>query len=328
MAGRRPIDGREVRRAVAAAGIHLLFRILRGLPRRAALRFCQLLGRLAWMLDRRGRRVSLTNIEHAFGARVEPGLRRSIGRSAYINLAANLADLSRVSKLSTESLSKLVTEGQEGFIQIEKAVRKGRGIIILTPHLGNWELLTAYLGSRGAPVHFVGREPYDERLDALFESVRCSHGAGWIRRGGAFGRIREVLNEGELVLLLIDQDTSRVRGTYVDFFGRPAWTATGPAVLARLTGATILPTALIRLQNHSYRLVMEPPIRTVDTSDEEYDDWENTRRCTLALESLIERFPAQWVWFHRRWRIRPPNGWVPPEPPGPDPLYPIRQPGN
>jgi KDO2-lipid IV(A) lauroyltransferase len=61
-----------------------------------------------------------------------------------------------------------------------------------------------------------------------------------------------------------------------------------------------MPAALIRLKDHTHRLVIEPPIRTVDTSDTDYDDWENTRRCSLALESLIERFPAQWVWFHRR----------------------------
>lgn len=318
--------GKRVRRMLAAGGIHLLYRTLRAMPRMPALRLCRLLGRTAWYLDRRGRAHALANLETAFGARVDPSLRRSIGRSAYMNLAANLADLSRVSKLSAAELGELVTEGREGLVHVDRAVRAGRGIILLTPHLGNWELLAAYLASRGAPVHFVGREPYDERLESLYESVRGSHGAGWIRRGGAFERIRNVLSEGDLVLLLIDQDTKRVHGTFVEFFGRPAWTPTGPAVLARRTGAALIPGALIRRRDNAYRLIIEPPVRTVETPDSEYDDWENTRRCSLAMESLVERYPAQWVWFHARWRTSPPPGWAPPEPPGRDPFYAIRPP--
>ncbi len=325
--GRGPeIGPRGLRRAAAAAGIHFLYRVLRSLPRMPARRLCQQLGRAAWHLDRGGRRTSLTNIERAFGERIPPRQRRDIGRSAYMNLAANLPDLVRLSRLSDPELAALVGSGQESLGQIDRAVRSGRGIILLTPHLGNWELLTAYLASRGAPVHFLGREPYDQRLDPLYEEVRTSHGGSWIRRGGAFERIEELLGGGEMVILLMDQDTSRVRGTFVEFFGEPAWTPTGPAVLARRTGAVMLPGALVRQEDHTYRLHIEPPIRTVNTSDHAYDDWENTRRATLAMERLIERYPAQWVWFHRRWRTRPPEEWAPPEPSRPGGLQAIRPP--
>lgn len=253
-------------------------------------------------------------------------LRRDIGRSAYINLTVNLTDLARLPRMDAEQVSGLVTEGRDTLAHIHRAARDGRGIILLAPHLGNWELLTAYLASRGAPVHFVGREPYDDRLDGLYEAVRCTHGGRWIRRGGAFERIQEVLRAGEMVMILMDQDTRRVRGTFVEFFGEPAWTPTGPAVLTRLTGAAMLPAALLRRRDGNYRLLIEPPVRTVSTGHDVWDDYENTRRATRSLEALIERFPAQWVWFHRRWSTRPPQGWQSPEPPAPDPLVTIRAP--
>jgi KDO2-lipid IV(A) lauroyltransferase len=324
MGGGRPITRKSVRRALAAAGIHLLYRLLGALHRGFARRFCHLLGNLAWHMDRRGRTVSLENLELALGNRSSPQLRRTIGRSAYINLATNLVDLSRIRRNSVDDLDNLVTDGHESMQHIDRAVRAQQGIILLTPHLGNWELLTAYLASRGAPVHFVGREPYDERLDHIYEAIRGSHGARWIRRGGAFEQLRALLGEGELAILLMDQDTRRVQGTFVEFFGAPAWTPTGPVALARLTGAALIPGALIRREDHTYQLVLEPPIRTVKTTDDAYNDWENTRRATLALESLIERYPAQWVWFHRRWRTKPPPDWTPPAPPSMNDIYSIR----
>jgi KDO2-lipid IV(A) lauroyltransferase len=322
--GGGPITRKSVRRALAAAGIHLLYQLLGALPRGIARRLCHLLGNLAWHMDRRGRTVSLGNLERALGDRSSLQLRRTIGRSAYINLATNLVDLSRISRHSGAELESLVTDGHESMQHIDRAVRTHQGIVLLTPHLGNWELLTAYLACRGAPVHFVGREPYDERLEHIYEAIRCSHGANWIRRGGAFEQLRALLEDGELTILLMDQDTRRVKGTFVEFFGEPAWTPTGPVALARLTGAALIPGALIRREDHTYHLVLEPPIRTVKTTDDAYNDWENTRRASLALESLIERYPAQWVWFHRRWRTTPPPDWTPPAPPPMTDIHTIR----
>ena len=125
-------------------------------------------------------------------------------------------------------------------------------------------------------------------------------------------------DRGEMAIMLIDQDTGRVKGTFVPFFGTPTWTATGPAVLARRTGALLLPGALVRSGRSRYRLVLDAPIERARTGNDEYDDWETTRRASAALESLIRRFPDQWTWFHRRWRTRPPVGWTSPSPPAPD----------
>lgn len=305
----------NLRRDLAAGGIFFLYGSLRLLPRSVAVLLCRALGRAAWVLDRSGRSVTLSNLEGAFGEEMGPVRRKAVGSATYVNLAANLADLSRLTRLSSEELCSLVAADEESFGRLEDAVSLGRGVILLTPHLGNWELLAAYLANSGLKVHFVGREPYDWRLDSLFKAVRTSHGALWMSRGGAFEKLREVLGRGDLTILLIDQDTGRVKGTFVEFFGEQAWTPTGPAALARLTGSAMIPCALVRQPDNTYRLIIETSLRTVKTGDEEYDDWENTRRASLAIESLVAGYPEQWTWFHRRWRTRPPDDWVMPGPP-------------
>ena len=307
----------RLRRDLAAGGIFLIYWILRSLPRRMAIWLCRLLGRAAWIFDASGRRVALQNLERAYGERHGLSRRRAMGRAAYVNLAANLADLSRLSRMSGNELAALVTEGEETLVNLEDAIGDRRGVILLTPHLGNWELLAAYLANRGVSVHFVGREPYDGRLDPLFEAVRTSQGASWVRRGGAFEQLCQILGRGEVAILLIDHDTGRAKGTFVEFFGKRAWTPTGPAALGRLTESVMVPSALLRRADNTYRLLIEAPIQTVSTGDAEYDDWENTRRASLAVESLIERSPEHWTWFHRRWRTHPPADWVPPAPPRP-----------
>lgn len=312
------ISRRRIRRTLAAGGIRLLYGMLRLLPRRFAVGLSRTLGLVAWRVDPRRSTVALSNLERAFGGGSSTDEMKALARSSYANLASNLPDLSRLSRMSQSGLAAIVTEGKETFEVLAGASSGGRGVVILTPHLGNWELLAAYLSSRGVRVHFVGRKPYDERLEQLYADVRTSHGASWISRGGAFEQLSEVLGRGEAAIMLIDQDTDRVKGTFVDFFGSPAWTATGPAVLARNTGAVMLPGAMLRTAGDTYRLLLEEPLTLVDTGDDDYDDWENTRRASAALESLIRRFPEQWTWFHRRWRTRPPEGWAPPTPPPED----------
>ena len=303
-----------LRRNLAAGGIYFIYGLLRILPRSAAIAVCRVMGRAAWQLDRSGRRVVFNNLDVALGADQLTASRKTLGKVSYMNLAVNLVDLCRVSRLSGDKLDSLVIRNLESNTHLDTISNGNQGSIMLTPHLGNWELLTAYLANKGLKVHFVGREPYDQRLRKLYESIRTSRGGMWISRGGAFNRLLEVLGNGEIAIMLIDQDTGRVKGTFVDFFGRKAWTPTGPAVLARLTGSVLIPCALIRERDHSYSLLIEQPVETVETGHEDYDDWENTRRASLAMESLVRRYPDQWAWFHRRWRTRPPVGWVDPVP--------------
>jgi lauroyl/myristoyl acyltransferase len=322
-----PVGHRRNRRLPRRSAVALpsLRWVLGSLPRPLALVLGRLLGRVAWYLDGASRRTSLANLERAFGERIDRGRRISIGRSAMINLAAGMVDLVRLPRLEAEDLAALVPEGNETLERITRAVRSGRGIILLAPHLGNWELLPAYLAIRGAPVHYLARPPRDPRLRGPAGEVRRSQEVVWLRRGGVFARVKSLLEDRGLVVLSIDQEFRARPGVAVPFFGEAVWTPRFPAALARLTGAVVLPGALLRRRDHRYRLLLEAPIRMSRSGDEEYDDWENSRRFSLAVESLVERFPAQWTWSERRWGTFPVTGMPPPpRPPGSDLLTRIR----
>ncbi|HUU61922.1 MAG TPA: hypothetical protein VMX37_06010, partial [Acidimicrobiia bacterium] len=216
-----PVVRRRRRRFPRRSAVALpLLRWLQGfLPRSLALLLGRLLGRVAWYADGTLRRTSLENLERAFGERIDRGRRVSIGRSALINLAAGAVDLLRLPRLDADELAALVPEGNETLDRITRAVRSGRGIILLAPHLGNWELLPAYLASRGAPVHHMARPPRDHRLRGLSGEVRRSQGVVWLRRGGAFAQLRVLLEDRGLVVLSIDQEFRARHGVAVPFFG-------------------------------------------------------------------------------------------------------------
>jgi lauroyl/myristoyl acyltransferase len=309
----------------STVALSLLRWMLDSLPRSSALVLGRWLGRAAWYLDGTVRATSLANLDRAFGERIDRGRRVSIGRSALINLTAGMVDTVRLPRLDAEGLAALVPEGNETLERISRAVRSGRGIILLAPHLGNWELLPAYLASRGAPVHHLARAPRDPRLRGPAGAIRSSQGVVWIHRGGVFTRLQVLLEDRGLVVMSIDQETRTRFGVTVPFFGEAVWTPRLPAALARLTGAVVLPGVLLRRRDHRYRLLLEAPIRMSRSGDQEYDDWENTRRFSLSVESLVERFPAQWTWSERRWGTFPVSGPTPPpRPPGEDGLTWIR----
>jgi len=313
----------------SAVALPFLRWVLGSLPRPLALVLGRSLGRVVWYVDGTRRRTSLANLDRAFGEHIDRGRRISIGRSALINLTAGMVDTIRLPRLDAEELAALVPEGNETLERITRAVRSGRGIILLAPHLGNWELLPAYLASRGAPVHHLARPPRDPRLRGPAGEVRRSQGVVWIHRGGAFARLRNVLEDRGLVVMSIDQESRARFGVAVPFFGEAVWTPRLPAALARLTGAVVLPGVLLRRRDHRYRLLLEAPIRMSRSGDQEYDDWENTRRFSLTMESLVERFPAQWTWSERRWGTFPVSGPTPPpRPPGDDGLTRIRPPNG
>lgn len=247
---------------------------------------------------------------------------RAIGRSASINRCLDRRDVRQAASLDAEAVSALVGSGQEGLRHISGPIRGGRGILLITPGVGNTLLLPAYLSCRGAPVHalITGSDPGDS------PEVWRVHGVTGIPPGELKG-VEDALEAREMVVfeMLPGSGTGLA---WVPFLGGPAPLTTHPCALARHTDAVILPSALVRQQDHRYRLLIEPPIRTVSTGDAVYDDWENTRRLAAALEAIIERYPAQWSWFDplTGWKA-PPNDWMPPPPPARESLYRIRVPG-
>jgi KDO2-lipid IV(A) lauroyltransferase len=205
-------------------------------------------------------------------------------------------------RLTSENLGKLVTfEGKEN---LDNALKRHKGVIILTAHFGNWELLAAGLALSGYEVSFIVRPVRYPRLEALITQNRESMGINCIPRGASIKHALRCLRRNEILGILSDIDT-KVDGVFVDFFGRPAFTPRGPVSIAMRTGAALVPAFIIRQKDDKHRVVIEKELELKLSGLPEEDVRENVAKYTKSIESYIRKSPEQWIWIHDRWKTRP-----------------------
>jgi KDO2-lipid IV(A) lauroyltransferase len=182
-----------------------------------------------------------------------------------------------------------------------------RGVILVTGHIGNWELLARGLTAEGFPLYAIGKRSYDERFTVLIKKFRDQGNVKTIWRGDseAFEKMVAVMKENSILGLLLDQDTS-VQGVFVPFFDCPAHTPSAAAVLARRTGAAIITVFNYREPEGCLRIVGE---ELTPADDDEFGRAvvRDTAAMTARIEAHIRAHPTEWVWMHRRWKTRPPD---------------------
>jgi len=261
------------------------------------------LSRLIYALDDRHRRIALRGLTLAFP---EKGLkeRDAIARGAFRNLARVTAEFFSLPRLNEKNFTRYITfEGLENF---QNAYRKGKGIIFLTAHFGNWEWMAALFPLQSHhPLHVVVRPLDSGFLDSLVEQVRTTTGNQAIPKQKAMGQILRLLKRGEMVGILLDQNMAWQEGVFVDFFGEKACTNTGMALLALKTEAPLLPAFNIRQRDGRYRVIIEPEVPLIRTGDKDRDVLENTQRFTQIIERYVREYPDHWLWIHQRWKTRP-----------------------
>jgi KDO2-lipid IV(A) lauroyltransferase len=288
----------------------LLFRLITSLisflnflPRSTAIWLGGFLARLAYLIIRDARKRTIANLNLAFGERFDKKELRRLGARIFANLGKNVVDAVRLGKMSRKDLDKITDIA--GLEHLDEAYRAGKGVIGLTGHIGNFELMAAYFSLRGYRMSVVGRELYDPRLDRLLVRNRESVDMENIPSSAGVRPVIRALRSGRLLGVLADQDSSRVRGVFVDFFGRPARTPAGPGLLAYKTGSPIVPMAILRAGKNRYKIVVKPRVELGFSGDREKDLIDVTQRYTVVLESIIREHPAQWLWMHDRWKSRP-----------------------
>jgi KDO2-lipid IV(A) lauroyltransferase len=288
---------------------HGLFRVFRGLlaalPRPWALRLGAWLGSLLYLVDARDRRVALTNLRLAFPEKSEAE-RRSILRRSCRNLGRVAVEYCHFDRLTKESIDSYVRIANPAVWQSTWAIARERGAIILTAHLGNFELLAYAHGLMGCPVTIVHRPMRNQLVDREIIDWRARAGTSSIAKRAAAKAIMRALRNREMVAIPADQNQTRRFGIFVDFFGIPASTTPGPARIAAITGVPVFPVFLVREgETERHRIEVLPQVEMVDTGDREADIVTNTQRCTAAIEEVVRAHPDQWIWFHKRWRTRP-----------------------
>ena len=280
-------------------------RLLGCLPRAAARLVAGLVVFAVYCCFGRLRRVGVRNLQLAFPEIPSP-TRTKILRGVYRHLGWQLVEFCRMTRYTPENTRTwLRTDGLERYLA---AKARGQGVLIVTGHLGAWELSSFYHSLMGHPMGMVIRRLDNRRLDAWVNRIRCLHGNHVFHKDD-FGRgLLASMRAGAPVGILMDTNMTPPQGAFVQFFGIPACTATGLAHVARKTGAAVLPGFMLwEPAEHRYVLHFAPEIEIPHTENIAQDILEGTQRCTAALESWIRRYPDQWLWIHRRWKTRPPG---------------------
>jgi KDO2-lipid IV(A) lauroyltransferase len=261
------------------------------------------IGRLTYHGWGRLRGVGFRNLELAFPELGQPERERILKR-AFRNLGRLLAEFSQFPKLNPTTIAQVVE--YEGLEHYQRAAAQRRGVLILTIHLGAWELSVVAHSLYGYPMHFLARRLDNPLLDELTQRYRTLSGCRGIDKKRAARQVLRALKQGETVGILLDLNTQPHEGIFCDFFGRPACTSPIIATLALHTGAPVVPGFLVWDEDRQkHRLHFSPPVELQTTGDLQRDVNVNTTRFNQIIETVIRRYPDQWLWVHKRWHTRP-----------------------
>ena len=277
---------------------------LRLAPWRAASAVGALLGRLANRPFGIRSGVTQRQIAAAFPALSRDAVRDLTQRS-YESLGRTFIEAAVLPGASRAQILERF-ENVVGWEHLEAAQAKGKGVIIVTGHLGNWEFGGAYVGARGVPFDAVTRGMANPLMERYVRTTRQEIGMGVIHDADAVRQTPRALRDGRVIAMLSDHDALGLASTFVPFFGRPAKTPRGPAVFALRLGVPLVFVVSVREPSGRYALLIEP-VEVVETGDREADVDAIVLSYTQTLERYIKRYPEQYFWQHRRWRRQPPD---------------------
>jgi KDO2-lipid IV(A) lauroyltransferase len=284
---------------------NIIFRLMRTvgrIPRPVARKLGNLLGDTGFLLGRKHREITLNNLEFAMGAELDGQQRWQTARTIYRNMGQILLEVGWSLWASPAELNQRFHI--EGLDHYRAAYEKGKGVLAITAHIGNWELLSIVADRVNMPINVLYRPLDFMPLNLFFEKLRARFGARLIPTSHAMLKIVRVLKKKEVVAILMDQSVDWYDGVWVDFFGRRTCTSKGMALIALKTGAPVLPVFLYR-EASGFRAVFGEEIPLVVTGDKTSDIESNTLNYSKAIEKGIRRHPEQWFWVHRRWKKRP-----------------------
>lgn len=274
------------------------------MPPRALLALGRGLGALAWRRRLYRAAVVRDNLRHALGGTHDERARDEVAAAFFRHLGTNLMEFLLLGRRTPAQVRDWVD--LEGLEHYRAAAAGGNGVLLVTGHFGNWELLAARLGAEGIPVTFLGKSQSNPRVDRLLAEGRARAGVRVIRSGGPLKEMVTALRRGEVIGLAADQDAGP-DGCFVPFLGRPASFYRGAAYFSWKLQAPVISGMIFRLPDGRHRLELGPPYRPEPGWDEETAVARLTEIFAQRLEGAVRRAPEQYFWTHRRWKTRPPG---------------------
>jgi KDO2-lipid IV(A) lauroyltransferase len=272
-------------------------------PRSVARSIGASIGRLALLLTPRLARVGDLNLRLAFPQK-STAERQRILRKLYRNLGWLLAEFCQMPRYTPATTRNFIR--YEGLDHYLTARDEGKGVLILTGHLGAWELSSFYHSLMGYSMSIVIRRLDNPLVDSLVNHIRCLHGNQVLHKDDFARGLLASMRRGETVGILMDTNMTPPQGSFVDFFGQSACTGSGLARIAMKTGARVLPGFLLWEEaTQQYVLRFGAPLSLATSGDVEADALANTALFTKVIEDYVRQYPDQWLWVHRRWKTRP-----------------------
>ena len=295
--------------------VRMLFGVLGALPRRTAVRAGMFIGRLAYKLAGGLRRVALRNLEIAFPEKTLSE-REAIALGSFENLGRVLGELTQFPKATPEALGDMI-EFQFDSDEIRETDErrsldaereKGRGILLVGPHLGNWEMGVFAYSALEDKLTYLARPLDNPLIEEFTVRLRTRFGNQPIDKNNSVSKAMSILREGGILGVLPDVNVLPRDGVFVPFFGTLACTTSGVAMMAMRTNAMILPMCCVwNKETEKYSVYYGSRVERPNTGDRHRDVFEMTAAFTAEMEKFIRAHPDQWLWIHKRWKVRPPG---------------------
>jgi KDO2-lipid IV(A) lauroyltransferase len=279
--------------------------IMRFLPQFLLYEFAKALGVLGYALGISFRRVALQNLRAAYGNGITRAQRKRIILECFISIFKSAVEMVAVVGKTPDFIKaryELVDKEH-----LDRALAKGKGVILVSAHFGNFPMMVVRIACDGYKAGAIMRPLKDARFERFLSGERDRfkvHTIKSIPRKECIVETIRSLRNNEAIFLPLDQNFG-TGGIFVDFFGRKAATATGPAVLAKRTGAALVPCFIIRQKDNRHQIVFEPEVPLAQGSSEDESILINVQKMTSIIESYVRRYPAEWSWIHRRWKAQP-----------------------
>ena len=290
----------KLRHNVEYVGALLGVKLAHLLTLRMADAFGAALGSLAYVLLTSRRRIAYDNLRKAMGDSLSEREIRSIARKVFRNIGRTLVEFARFGKIKPEGARRIIVG--DGTKYLQRAFQEGKGAIIVTSHFGNWELLGSWFAAVGYPIDFLVGTQHNKKVDGLLNSFRREMEVGIIPLKTSIRGVFQCLKANRLAGLVADQH-AHTGGISVEFFGRKAATPKGPAAFAVKAKCPLLPFLMRRERYDRHVVEAGRPIYPPNGGDEEKDIETMTIAYSKFFEASIRKYPDQWMWTHRRWKI-------------------------
>lgn len=302
------MDSKNIRKGIGRffgwMGLEFFSLLIKIMPEKLVYALAGGVSAIGYRIAGKQRKIAFETLDIAFGNQKTPGEKEQIARDCFTFLAKGALELIFLMDRPQILKQRVSFAGEEN---LKNSLAGGNGVILVSAHFGNFPLLMARLSLEGYKVAGIMRPMRDEKVEKIFMKKRSRLGIKTVYsqpRQACVNESIRVLRDNGLLFIPIDQNFG-TGGVFVEFFGKKAATATGPIVLARRTGAKLIPCFIVREKDDTQKIIFEPPMEIEGGPTDEETVRVNIQKLTNIIESYIRKYPPEWGWIHRRWKTKP-----------------------